>query len=82
MRQVWGFIPGSVKSDTVSLTARHRCDVSLELCSPGAKLSRWAAPLNSCFGVIPRVYLKFNFFIFFHGNNQEPKKACMLVMLQ
>ena len=34
---------------------RHRCDVSSELCSPGAKLRRWVTPLVSRFGVIPRV---------------------------
>ena len=30
---------------TVSPSARHRCDVSFELCCPGAKLRRWAPPL-------------------------------------
>ena len=35
--KVWGSIPGSVKSDTASPTARYRCDVSSELCCPGAK---------------------------------------------
>ena len=34
---VWNSISGSVESDTVSLTARHRCDVSSKLCFPGAK---------------------------------------------
>ena len=29
--EVWGSIPGPVKSDTVLPTARHRCDVSSEL---------------------------------------------------
>ena len=29
----------------MSPTARHRCDVYLELCSPGAKPRRWAPPL-------------------------------------
>ena len=27
MRQVWGSIPGSVKSNTVSPTSRHRYDI-------------------------------------------------------
>ena len=35
-----GSIPGPVISDTVSPTARHRCDVSSELCCPGAKPRR------------------------------------------
>ena len=48
-------IPGPVKSDTVSPTARHRCNVTLELCCPGAKPRRWAPPLVTSFGVIPRV---------------------------
>ena len=34
---VWDSIPGPVKSDTVSSTDRHRCDVSSELCCPGAE---------------------------------------------
>ena len=37
MRKVWGYNPGSVKQDVESLTARHRCDVSGELCCPVAK---------------------------------------------
>ena len=32
-----------VKSDTVSPTASHRCDVSTELCFPGAQPTRWAS---------------------------------------
>ena len=36
MREIWGSIPGPIKSDAVSPTARHRCDVSSELCYPGA----------------------------------------------
>ena len=40
---------------TMSPTARHRCDVSLELCSPGIKQRRWATQLVTCFGVIRRV---------------------------
>ena len=40
---------------TVSLTTRHRCDVSSELCSPGAKPRRWAPQLVTRFGVISRV---------------------------
>ena len=40
---------------TVSPAARHLCDVSSELCSPGDKLQRWAPPLVTRFDVIPRV---------------------------
>ena len=36
---------------TVSPTARHRCDVSSELCSPGAKPRRWASTLVTRFDV-------------------------------
>ena len=50
-----GFNPGSFKSDPVSPTARHRYDVSSELCWPGTKPRRWAALLVTRFGVIPRV---------------------------
>ena len=35
--------------------ARYRCDVLLELCSPGAKPRRWAPQLVTRFGVILRV---------------------------
>ena len=38
--EVWGSIPGSVKSDTASPTSHHRCDISSELSSPGAKPRR------------------------------------------
>ena len=38
----------SVKSDL------HLCDVSSELCCPGAKFQRWTPPPTG-FGVIPRV---------------------------
>ena len=40
---------------TVSRTARHRCDVLSELCSPGAKPRRWTTTLVTRFGVIPRI---------------------------
>ena len=40
---------------TVSPTARHRFDVSSELCSPGAKPRRWAPPFVTRLGIIPRV---------------------------
>ena len=40
VREVWGSIPGSVKSNTVSLTTRHRCDVSSELRYPSDKPRR------------------------------------------
>ena len=35
--EVWGSIPGPVKSNTVPQTARHRCDVPSKLCCPVAK---------------------------------------------
>ena len=35
-----GSIPGPVRSDTVSPTARYCCDVSSELCCPDAKSRR------------------------------------------
>ena len=35
-------IPGFVKSNLESPAARHRCDVSSELCFPGAKPRIWA----------------------------------------
>ena len=34
VREVWSLNPGYVKSDKVSPTARHRCDVSSELMLP------------------------------------------------
>ena len=37
--------------NTVSPTARHRCDGSSELCSPDTKPRRWAPPLVTRFGV-------------------------------
>ena len=40
---------------TMSPTTRHRCDVSSELCCPGAKPRRWASPLVTRFNVILRV---------------------------
>ena len=40
---------------TVSPTARHRCDVSSELCSEGAKPRRWIPPVVTRFDVITRV---------------------------
>ena len=53
--QVWGLVAGPVKSDIVSLMARHRCDFSSELHCPGAKPWRRAPPLVTRFGVISRV---------------------------
>ena len=55
VREVWGSIPGPVKSNTVSPTARHRVDVSSELCYPSAETRRWAPPIVPLFGVISRV---------------------------
>ena len=40
-----GFDSRAVQISTVSPTARHRCDVSSELCYPGAKQRKWAPPL-------------------------------------
>ena len=42
--EVYGLIPGLVKSNTVSQTARHCFNVCVELCCPGAKQRRWAPP--------------------------------------
>ena len=36
-----GTILGPVESDSGPPSARHHCDVSSELCYPGAKLRRW-----------------------------------------
>ena len=47
----------------MSPAARHRCDVSLELCCPGAKSRRWAPPDVTRFGVIPQVQWRFDFFM-------------------
>ena len=38
--EVWGSIPEAVKSDTVSSTVRHRCDVFSLLFCPGVKQRR------------------------------------------
>ena len=46
-----GFDSRALKSNTVSSTARHRCDVSLELCCPGAMPGRWTPPLVTRFDV-------------------------------
>ena len=64
VRKVWDSIPGPVKSDTVSSTARHRWDDFSELCCSGAKPRRWVPSLVTRFGVIKRVYNKdlFDFF--------------------
>ena len=50
-----GFDSRAGQMDTVSPTTRHRCDVSSELCCPGAKPRRWAPQLVTRFGVIRRV---------------------------
>ena len=42
MQEVLGWITGPVKLNTVSPTARHRRNVSWELCCPGAE-SRWVS---------------------------------------
>ena len=51
-----GFKSRAGQIGSVSPTARHRCDVPSELCSPGAKPRKWAPALVTRFGVIPRVY--------------------------
>ena len=38
-----------------AVPARHRFNVSFELCCSGATSRRWAPPLVARFGVIPRV---------------------------
>ena len=50
-----GFDSWTGQIGTVSPTARHRCDVSSELCCPRAKPRRWAPPFDTRFGVTPRV---------------------------
>ena len=55
VREIWDSNLGSVKSDTVSPTARHRFDVSSELCCPGVEPRRRAPPLVTRLGVISRV---------------------------
>ena len=50
-----GFESQAGQIGTASPTARHRCDVSSELCSPGAKVRRWAPPLVTRFYAILRV---------------------------
>ena len=55
-RKVTGSFLDPVKSDTVSPMVRHRCDVSSELCCPGAKPRRWAPPFVLRFGVIAPIY--------------------------
>ena len=37
VREVLDSIPSQVKSDTVSPTPHHRCNVSSELCCPGSR---------------------------------------------
>ena len=49
VREVEGSIAGSVKSDAVSPTARHRCDVSFELCCRSVKPRRLAPSLVTRF---------------------------------
>ena len=46
---------GLIKSNVVSPTARHRCDVSSWLCWPDAKPLKWTPLLVASLGVIPRV---------------------------
>ena len=50
-----GFESWAGQIGTVSPAARHLFGVSSELGCPGAKPRRWAPPLVTRFGVIPRV---------------------------
>ena len=52
MREVWGSIPESVKSNIASPMARHRCDVPSELRCLDAQPPKWAPLLVTRFGVI------------------------------
>ena len=54
MREVWVRFLGR-SNQSRSPTARHRCDVSSELCCPSAKPRRWAPLLVTRFDVIPQV---------------------------
>ena len=54
-REVCSSNSGSVKSNTISPKARHRCDISSQLCHPGVKLRGCAELLVKNFGEIPRV---------------------------
>ena len=49
-------IPSWSNRTKVSSTARHRGDVSSELCCPGAKPRKWAPPIVSRLGLIQRVW--------------------------
>ena len=55
-----GFDTRAGQIDIWSPTTRHRCDVSSELFYSGAKPRRWIPPLVTRFGVIPRVWWKFD----------------------
>ena len=55
VRKISGSILGLVKSDGGLPAARHRGDVSSNLCCPGAMRWRWTPPLVTRLGVIPRV---------------------------
>ena len=60
--EVWGSNPKSVKSTRCC----HRGDVSSELCCPSARPQRWAPPLATCFGVMPRAYDDWILAFFYH----------------
>ena len=51
-REGLGFDSRTGQIGTVSPTTRHRCDVSSELCCPGAKPRRWAPQLVTRLSVI------------------------------
>ena len=57
--EIFCSIPGPVKSGSVSPTARHHCDSSLELSCPRAKPRRWTPATR--FGVMLRMYYNFDF---------------------
>ena len=49
-----GLIPGLPESNTVSLTIPNHCNVSLDLCYPGAQPQR-TLPIVTGFGIMPRI---------------------------
>ena len=49
--EVMGALRGTIKSDSVTSTTRHRCNVPSELYCPDAKPWRWATPFVTHFGL-------------------------------
>ena len=58
---ILSLIPAPVTLETVSPSARHFCDVSSDLCYPGAKPRRCSQSLVTRLGVIPRMLCKLEF---------------------